>query len=214
VLKLLEQQASAKFPAGTKWEYSNSGYAVLAMIVEKASGQPFGQFLQERIFKPLKMKNTLAYEKGKNEIPHRAYGHSRKDDAWHETDQSPTSAVLGDGGIYSSIGDLAKWDRALREHTLLSQAEMQPAFTPVQPTEVPAKLPDGSTVSYGFGWFLDPYQGHKRMSHDGGTMGFRTTIQRFPDNKLTIIVLANRTDIDPEELALKVADLYLGRKQR
>jgi CubicO group peptidase (beta-lactamase class C family) len=214
VLKLLERQDSAKFPAGTKWEYSNSGYAVLAMIVEKASGQLFGQFLQERIFKPLKMKNTLAYEKGKNEIPHRAYGHSRKDDAWHETDQSPTSAVLGDGGIYSSIGDLAKWDRALREHTLLSQAEMQPALTPVRPTEVPAKLPDGSTVSYGFGWFLDPYQGHKRMSHDGGTMGFRTTIQHFPDDKLTIIVLANRTDINPEELALKVADLYLGQKQR
>jgi CubicO group peptidase (beta-lactamase class C family) len=213
VLKLLEQQTSAKFPAGTKWEYSNSGYAVLAMIVEKASGQPFGQFLQERVFKPLKMKNTLAYEKGKNEIPHRAYGHSKKDDAWHETDQSPTSAVLGDGGIYSSIGDLAKWDRALREHTLLSEAEMQPALTPAQPTEVPAKLPDGSTVSYGFGWFLDPYQGHKRMFHDGGTMGFRTTIQRFPDDKLTIIVLANRTDIDPEELALKVADLYLTQKR-
>jgi CubicO group peptidase (beta-lactamase class C family) len=214
VLKLLEQQASAKFPAGTQWEYSNSGYAVLAMIVEKASGQPFGKFLQERIFTPLKMKNTLAYEKGKSEIPHRAYGHSKKDDAWHETDQSPTSAVLGDGGIYSSIGDLAKWDRSLREHTLLSQAEMQPALMPVQPTEVPAKLPDGSTVSYGFGWFLDPYQGHKRMFHDGGTMGFRTTIQRFPDDELTIIVLGNRTDIDPEELALKVADLYLGQKQR
>jgi len=184
------------------------------MIVEKASGKPFGQFLQERIFTPLKMKNTLAYEQGQNEIPHRAYGHSRKDDTWHETDQSPTSAVLGDGGIYSSIGDLAKWDRALREHTLLSQADMQPALTPVQPTEVPAKLPDGSTVSYGFGWFLDPYQGHNRMSHDGGTMGFRTTIQRFPDDKLTIIVLATRTDIDPEELALKVAGLYLGQKQR
>jgi CubicO group peptidase (beta-lactamase class C family) len=67
-------------------------------------------------------------------------------------------------------------------------------------------------VSYGFGWFVDPYQGHKRMSHDGGTIGFRTTIQRFPDDKLTIIALANRTDINPEELALKVADLYLGTK--
>jgi CubicO group peptidase (beta-lactamase class C family) len=214
VLKLLEQQTSAKFPAGTKWEYSNSGYAVLAMIVEKISGKPFGQFLQERIFTPLKMKNTLAYEKDKNEVPHRAYGHSKKDDGWHETDQSPTSAVLGDGGIYSSIDDLAKWDRALRLHTLLSEAEMQPALTPVQPAAGPAKFPDGPTVSYGFGWFLDPYQGHKRMSHDGGTIGFRTTIQRFPDDQLTIIVLANRTDVNPEELALKVADLYLAKKQR
>jgi CubicO group peptidase (beta-lactamase class C family) len=217
VLQLLEQQTAAKFPAGTQWEYSNSGYAMLAMIVEKVSGKPFGEFLQERIFTPLKMKNTVAYEKGKNEVPHRAYGHTKNDDtkkngAWIETDQSPTSAVLGDGGIYSSIDDLSRWDRALREHTLLSQAEMQPALTPVQPTGGPAKFPDGSTLSYGFGWFLDPYRGHKRMSHNGETIGFLTTIQRFPEDQLTIIVLANRTDIDPEQLALKVADLYFAKK--
>jgi CubicO group peptidase (beta-lactamase class C family) len=213
VLKLLEQQTSVKFPAGTKWEYSNSGYAVLAMIVEKVSGKPFGQFLQERIFTPLKMKNTLAYEKGKNEVPRRAYGHTRKDNSWHETDQSSTSAVLGDGGIYSSLDDLAKWDRALRLHTLLSEAEMQPALTPVKPTDGPAKSPEGAIVSYGFGWFLDPYQGHRRMSHNGDTIGFLTTIQRFPDDQLTIIILANRTDINPEALALKVADLYLVKQQ-
>lgn len=237
VLKLLEQQTSGEFPAGTKWEYSNSGYAVLAMIVEKASGKPFGQFLHDRIFVPLKMTNTLAYEKGKDEVPHRAYGHTREDEAkpdeskkdetkndemkkdetkpgeiWQETDQSPTSAVLGDGGIYSSLDDLAKWDRALRDHTLLSAAEMQPALTPVEPTGGPAKFPDGTSVSYGFGWFLDPYRGHQRMSHDGGTIGFRTTIQRFPNDGLTIIVLANRTDVNPEALALKVADLYLGTR--
>jgi len=216
VLKLLEQQTSGEFPAGTKWEYSNSGYAVLAMIVEKVSGKPFGEFLHERIFAPLKMTNTVAYEKGKNEVPHRAYGHSRiddkvKDSGFHETDQSPTSAVLGDGGIYSSLDDLEKWDRALRNHTLLSAAEMHPALMPVRPPGGPPKL-DDATVSYGFGWFLDPYKGHKRMSHDGGTIGFRTTIQRFTDDGLTIIVLANRTDVNPEELALKAADLYLGTK--
>jgi CubicO group peptidase (beta-lactamase class C family) len=213
VLKLLEQQTTVKFPAGTKWEYSNSGYAVLAMIVEKVSGKPFGEFLQERIFTPLKMANTLAYEKGKNEVPHRAYGHSMQDDGWHQTDQSPTSAVLGDGGIYSSIDDLAKWDRALRLHTLLSEAEMRPALTRVQPTDGPAKSPEGTTVSYGFGWFLDPYHGHRRMSHNGETVGFRTTIQRFPDDQLTIIILANRADTNPEDLALKVADLYLGKQR-
>jgi CubicO group peptidase (beta-lactamase class C family) len=212
VLKLLEQQSAGEFAPGTKWEYSNSGYAVLAMIVEKVSGKPFGQFLRERIFAPLNIKNTLAYEKGKNEVPHRAYGHTKEKDAWRQTDQSPTSAVLGDGGIYSSIDDLAKWDRALRDHTLLSDAEMLPALTPVQLTDSPAKFPNGSPVSYGFGWFLAPYKGHKRMSHDGETIGFRTTIQRFPDDKLTVIVLANRSDINPEELALKVSDLYLSNK--
>jgi CubicO group peptidase (beta-lactamase class C family) len=234
VLKLLEQQTTGKFPAGSKWEYSNSGYATLAMIVEKVSGMPFGQFLHDRIFTPLKMTNTLAYEKGKNEVAHRAYGHTKigqaelgqaelgqselgqsEKDGWKETDQSSTSAVLGDGGIYSSVDDLAKWDRALREHTLLSAAEMQPALT-VQPTSGRTKnsgAPETETnVSYGFGWFLNPYRGHKRMFHDGETIGFRTTIQRFPDEELTVIVLANRGDINPEELALKVADLYLATR--
>jgi CubicO group peptidase (beta-lactamase class C family) len=213
VLKSLEQQTAGQFPPGSKWQYSNSGYAVLAMIVEKVSGKPFGQFLHDRIFVPLKMSNTLAYEKGKNEVPHRAYGHTKqKDGSLQQTDQSPTSAVLGDGGIYSSIDDLEKWDRALREHTLVSETEMQPALTPVQTTRGPAKFESGKPVSYGFGWFLDPYQGHRRMHHDGETIGFRTTIQRFPDDKLTVIVLANRTDVDPEALALKVADLFIENK--
>jgi len=72
------------------------------------------------------------------------------------------------------------------------------------------KTSEGANKSYGFGWFLDPYKKHKRMSHDGETIGFRTTIQRFPGDDLTVIVLANRTDVNPEELALKVADLYFG----
>ena len=209
VLKLLERQTWGKFPAGSMWEYSNSGYATLAMIVERVSGMPFGEFLQQRIFVPLKMTNTLAYEKGKNEVPHRAYGHTPKKDGWLETDQSPTSAVLGDGGIYSSTEDLIRWDRALREHTLLSAAEFEPAVTPVEPTGGQAKNESGRPVAYGFGWFLAPYKGHKRMSHDGETVGFRTTFQRFPDDDLSIIVLANRGDRNPEELALRVADLYL-----
>ena len=210
VLKLLEQQTSGKFPPGSKWEYSNSGYATLAIIVEKVSGQHLGDFLHERIFVPLKMNRTLAYENGRNEVPKRAFGHSKKGNAWEETDQSPTSAVLGDGGIYTCLEDLEKWDRALREHTLLSEAEMQPALIPVK---VAGALPtaSGKAVSYGFGWFLDPYQGHKRMSHDGETVGFRTTIQRLPDDKLTVIVLANRADVDSAQLALKVADLYLEK---
>jgi CubicO group peptidase (beta-lactamase class C family) len=211
VLKLLEQQTAGKFPAGSKWEYSNSGYVTLGLIVEKVSSKPFGQFLQERIFTPLHMANTLAYEKGKNEVTHRAYGHTKEKDGWRETDQSPTSATLGDGGIYSSLDDLAKWDRALREHTLLSEAEMKPALTPVRPTGGQAKSENGEDVGYGFGWFLSPYRAHKRMWHDGETMGFRTTIQRFPDDNLTVIILANRTDVDPKALALKVADLYLGK---
>jgi CubicO group peptidase (beta-lactamase class C family) len=217
VLALLKQQTTTKFVPGTKWGYSNSGYAVLAMVVEKVSGQGFGQFLQERIFGPLKMQNTIAYERGKNEVPHRAYGHSRKESGWRETDQSPTSAVLGDGGIYSSLHDLAKWDEGLRRHMLLSEAEMRPAFTPVklEPAGRRRYRPAGNALfrgkpaAYGFAWFLDPYKGHARIWHFGETVGFRTAIQRFVDDKLTIIVLCNREDVSAQALSLKVADLYL-----
>ena len=209
VLRLLEQQNSGKFVPGTRWEYSNSGYAVLAMIVERVSGQRFEDFLARRIFRPLGMSRTVAYVPSRNQVPNRAFGYRRPsgNDEWQFSDQSPTSAVLGDGGIYSSIEDLAKWDRALLKHSLLNPDEMQPAFAPVQVEGV--KLPDGTPSAYGFGWFLNPYKSHKRMWHYGETSGFHTAIQRFPSEKLTVIVLTNRTDMDTPGLALRVADLYL-----
>jgi CubicO group peptidase (beta-lactamase class C family) len=209
VLELLKQQKTTKFVPGTKWAYSNSGYVVLGIIVGKVSGMPFGEFLRQRIFAPLKMNHTIAYEKGKNEVADRAYGHTKTGSVWRETDQSPTSATLGDGGVYSSLDDLAQWDSALRGHTLLSEAEMQPALTPVKLADGSVEEPDGTSAEYGFGWFLNPYRGHARMWHYGETMGFRTAIQRFVDEKLTIIVLGNRADLEAGNLALKIADVYL-----
>ena len=211
ILAILKQQNTTRFPPGTRWDYSNSGYAVLAMVVERVSGQPFGSFLHDRIFVPLKMDGTVAYEKGKNAVSNRAYGHAHEGGAWHEMDQSSTSAVLGDGGIYSSLDDLAKWDQALAHHTLLSEAEMKPAITPVKVTDGSVREPDGSPAEYGFGWFLNSYMKHPRMWHYGETVGFRTTIQHFVDDKLTIIVLCNRDDVVPAKLALKVADLFLQK---
>lgn len=214
VLRLLEKERAGKFAPGTRWSYSNSGYVVLGLVVAKISGKPLAQFLRERIFAPLGMVQTLAYGKGESEVSQRAYGYSKDRDAWKETDQSATSATLGDGGIYSSLNDFAKWDDALARHTLLSEAEMQPALTAVtladgaQPQwPANADRPAGTPVAYGFGWFLDPYRGHPRMWHYGDTMGFHTYIARFAADKLTIVVLCNRTDLDPEALALKVADL-------
>ncbi|MGH9743779.1 MAG: serine hydrolase, partial [Candidatus Acidiferrum sp.] len=167
---------------------------------------------------------TIVYQKGKNGVANRAFGHSKEGDALNETDQSSTSATLGDGGIYSNLEDLAKWDDALRNHTLLSAKEMQPALVLAKlnggsPTLWPVETNDdnlhpGKPVSYGFGWFLDAYQGHPRMWHTGSTMGFRTVIERFTADNLTIIILANRTDLDPEALALKTADLYLNLKPK
>jgi CubicO group peptidase (beta-lactamase class C family) len=208
VLALLARQHSTKFPPGTKWEYSNSGYVVLGLIVGKVSLQPFPDFLHNRIFSPLHMSGTMAYVRGKNQVPNRAFGHTPENRSWKQTDQSPTSATLGDGGVYSSLADLTKWDRALGDHTLLSQSEMQAALTPVDVPEVVG--PDNMPAQYGFGWFLNPHKGHRRMWHYGETVGFRTTIQRFTDDHLTIILLSNRADLNPSELALKIADLYLG----
>ena len=206
VLKVLGEQSKAAFAPGTQWRYSNSGYAVLARIVETVSGLSFPEFLRRRIFDPVGMQNSVAFVKGQNQVPHRAFGYRQQDGRWIDSDQSPTSAVLGDGGIYSSLDDLEKWDAALANHTLLSAAEMKVALTPVA---VPggAKRADGTAVQYGFGWFLDPYRGRARMYHDGDTSGFKTTIQRFVDERLTIIILSNRTDTDVDALAVKIADM-------
>jgi CubicO group peptidase (beta-lactamase class C family) len=208
VLALMEKASTTKFPPGSKWEYSNSGYCVLAMVVEKVSGKSFAEFLRERIFVPLKMTHTIAYEKGQSEVSNRAYGHTPQGNTFRETDQSSTSATLGDGGVYTSLTDLARWDDALQHHTLLNATEMQPALTPVHPTAAPAEE-NGHPVSYGFGWFLDPYRGHERMWHYGETVGFRTSIQRFPKDHLTVIVLCNRAGLSAIDLALKTAELYL-----
>ena len=219
VLDLLKRESGGKFAPGTQWSYSNSGYVVLGLVVAKVSGKPFREFLRERIFAPLEMSGTLAYQSGQNEVAERAYGHSKEGDAWKETDQSSTSATLGDGGIYSSLTDLAKWDEALGQHQLLSEKEMEPALTPGQliggaQAKWPANSdrPVGTPVSYGFGWFLNPYRGHARMWHYGDTMGFHSYIVRFPNDKLSVIVLCNRTDLDPESLALKTADLFIGSR--
>jgi CubicO group peptidase (beta-lactamase class C family) len=216
VLALLKRQPAPKFAAGTSWAYSNSGYVVLGLIVAKVSGVPFGDFLRQRIFEPLHMNHTLVYVKGSNSVSSRAFGHTKRAEGLVETDQSSTSATQGDGGIYSNLEDLAKWDQALANHALLSEAEMEPALTPVRLAdgsetrwpEAPGddNLNPGKPVAYGFGWFLDPYAGRARMWHSGSTRGFSTVIERFTTERLTIVVLCNRTDLDASQLALQVAD--------
>jgi CubicO group peptidase (beta-lactamase class C family) len=182
--------------------------------VEKRSGMRFGDFLRARIFVPLEMTSTIAYEKGKNEVTNRAYGSTMTGTQWRETDQSSTSATLGDGGVYTSLNDLEKWDRALEKHTLLSAQEMQPSLTAATtPNGGPLQEVSGNVAPlYGFGWFLDPYRGHRRYAHYGETVGFRNAIQRFPDDHLTVIVLSNRAELDASAFAERVADLYLAKR--
>jgi CubicO group peptidase (beta-lactamase class C family) len=218
VMELLKKEQRGKFRPGTSWSYSNSGYVLLGIIVGKASGKTYGEFLQERIFKPLEMGHTIVFQKGKNEVVNRAFGHSKENGLLKETDQSSTSATLGDGGIYSNLEDLAKWDDALRNHALLSEKEFQPALVPVKLNDGSEphwpkernddNLHPGKPVAYGFGWFLDPRERRQRMWHTGSTVGFRSVIERFTGGKgLSVIILSNRADLEPEKLALQVADL-------
>lgn len=196
VLRLLEPQDSVYFKPGVSYRYSNSGYALLALIVERASGKSFAAFLRERIFLPLGMNHTVAYEEGTSTVSNRAFGYTMKDGVWTRKDQSTTSAVLGDGGIYSSIDDLAKWDAALYDSRLLSDDFRRLAFTPHTAT-------DRADVKYGFGWRITG----EILWHSGETVGFRNVIVRNPSRRLTVVMLTNRDAPAPYETALAVARL-------
>lgn len=214
VLELLKQLKTGDFPPGEEWRYSNSGYVLLGLIIEKASGQPFDEFLHDRIFAPLGMEATVLYERNKNTVQSRAYGHTRVSGRWQIKDQSLASATRGDGRIYSSVEDLIKWDQAWRDESLLTNDEKKLALTPVKVRGKGPVDPDGHPAAYGFGWFLNPWEGHPRAWHYGETTGFRTTIQRFYEDGLTVIILANRDDLDPSSLALRLAGSFLSSKSR
>lgn len=194
VLRLLELENRTYFAPGTRYRYSNSGYALLALIVERASGQTFASFLREDIFVPLGMSNTVAHEEGVSTVAHRAFGYSSTNGAWTRTDQSVTSAVLGDGGIYSSIDDLARWDAALYDERLLRRESRELAFTPATDTDEP-------NVKYGFGWRITG----DTLWHSGETRGFRNVIVRDPRRRLTVVILTNRNDPPPYAKALEIA---------
>lgn len=202
VLRIEMRQTKTDFPPGTRYRYSNSAYALLALIVEQRSGQTFAQFLNQHIFAPLKMAHTLAYEEGLRVVSHRAFGHSPAGDGFKRTDQSLTSSVLGDGGIYSSVMDLAKWDAALYTTKLVSRKMLAQAYTPAVATDKPGR-------SYGFGWYLGEYRGLRAIWHSGETRGFRTRLSRFPEKKFTVILLANRSDVVLEDLSLRIVDIAL-----
>ena len=198
VLHLLEKERRVYFAAGTDYRYSNGGYSMLALIVEKASGRTFQAFLRYRIFEPLGMHDTLAYVTEGPAVPNRAFGYSLTAGKWESTDQSLTSAVLGDGGVYSSIDDLARWDAALYDNRLLSDQSRRLAFTAWTRT-------DEADIQYGFGWRITG----ETLWHSGESVGFRNVIVRYPQRHLSVIVLTNRDDPEPYRKALAIAAVFL-----
>ena len=187
VLNYMKQQDHTLVPPGSKFRYSNGGFVLLGLIVEKVSGIPFPEFLQKNVFQPLGMKHTVFYHRDDHtDRARRAYGYSPKGDAFLRTDQSLTSSTRGDGTVYSSVDDLFKWDQALYTKRLVSAETLKQAFTPGVAVD--------ETTGYGFGWFLETKHGLRMIWHSGNTKGFTSVIQRFPDQHFTVIVLTNRND--------------------
>jgi CubicO group peptidase (beta-lactamase class C family) len=202
-LQLMYKANGLYFTPGAQYKYSNTGYAILALIVEKISGQDYGVFLKENIFKPLKMKNSVAFEEGKSTIPNRAFGYSLNNGSWVETDQSLTSAVLGDGGIYTNTIEMSQWINALWNYKLLGSEMQIQAWTR-------KKLNSGAPIDYGYGWHIEDYKNITHPHHGGSSIGFRNQLLLFPEQKLMVILLTNRNEGDPMNEAHKIADLYLN----
>jgi len=203
VLKILCENDSVYFRAGTSYRYSNSAYALLSLIVEKVSGLSFADFLSKNIFEPLNMKNTIAFEVGKSVVQNRAFGYALVNGRIQFSDQSMTSAVLGDGGIYSSLEDLFNWDQSLYGNKILTDDNIKLSFFRHTKAETDSSY-------YGFGWRLDDFMKLKRVYHTGSTCGFSNVFMRFPDKKFSVVVLMNQRDLPALEYGNRVASIVIN----
>jgi D-alanyl-D-alanine carboxypeptidase len=206
-------------PPGRRFDYNNTGYALLALLIEKVSGKPWDAFLADRIFGPLGMSATRL-DHPDMIISNRAAGYQcegsplgggrpphDKHGLINSYRSNPTIWFNGSGGLVSTVLDIAKWDAALRSKTLLNAHSLEEMWTA-------ARLDDDTLLrtfrgnEYGLGWFLDVHRGHRVVTHSGGLGGFATCITRFPARDLSIIVLANREGGNPTSLANEVAGFY------
>lgn len=194
------------FPVGEKHEYSNTAYVVLTKVLEKVTGQTFREYLKENIFEPAGMDNTKAFEDGVNTVNDRAYGYTIEESGVRETDQNKWSALLGDGGIYSNLEDLYKWDQILYTDKLMGQKYMDMAVTN-------HKTNDGELMDYGYGWRLENYKGLDVEYHTGSSIGFRNILYRIPSKNFSIVLLTNRDEggeFSTLETAHKIVDVIFN----
>jgi CubicO group peptidase (beta-lactamase class C family) len=191
-----------EWAAGSKWDYRNTNYVVLGILIHKITGKTYAAFLDERIFRPLGMTSARLIS-DRDIIYNRASGYAfdngqLKNAKW----VSPTFNSTADGSLYFSVLDFAKWDAALYTTRLLSQASLDRIWTVY-------RLNDGqpNPAHYGFGWFIEQFHGHKIIRHNGKMWGFTSTILRYPDDSLCVVVLTNQHDADAESIADVVAGL-------
>ena len=202
LLKMVEAIPLAS-PPGTKYAYSNLGFLTLGILIHRASGQFYGDFLEQRVFQPLGMTSTRIISEA-DIVPNRAAGYRWANGGWKNQEWvSPTLNTTADGALYFSILDLARWDAALYTEKLLPRSALEQMWTV-------AKYKDGTPNSghYGFGWFIHTVNGHHLIEHAGQWQGFNTNISRYLDDKLTVVVLTNLDHCGPNEVTHGVAALY------
>jgi len=199
------------FDPGAKWHYDNAGYRLLGYIVEKVSGQSYGDFLRENFFQPLGMTNTGVYG-AHADLPHEALGYCLGTNGFTRPLNFDMSWWGGAGAIYSTVEDLYRWNEGLFNGRVLDAASLQAAFTPVKENEAQVNSDSG----YGFGWEVRRARGLRVIWHNGGLDGFRSMLLRAPDEKFTVAVLANaepgRPNAIPELVAGEVGHFFLADK--
>jgi CubicO group peptidase (beta-lactamase class C family) len=194
-------QFPLEFPSGQGWQYSNSGYYLLGWVVEEASGQSYPEFLNAHIFRPLGMSSTQVNDP-RRLVKNRAVGYTREDGQLRNAPYVDMSWPYAAGAIVSNVIDLAKWDAAISSHRLITSSSLEQMWTPVA-------LTSGRTVPYGFGWDLSPTNGRQTMAHGGSIPGFLTFMARYPEDRLTVIVLTNADFSEPEQITRQVAGLFV-----
>ena len=189
-----------EFTPGARQSYSSTGYALLGIIIHRVTGQFYGDFLQEHLFRPLGMR-TARVNSDADIVPNRAAGYYLVNDTLKNQDWvSPSINSTADCCLSLTVRDFAQWAIGLNHAKVLSRAGLETSWTP-------ARLNDGGMYPYGFGWNLTQQRGYRRIGHSGAWLGFQATIQRYPDFDITVIVLANLAQAKPESIALGIAGL-------
>ncbi len=200
VLDIVSRQKSLNFTPGDHYSYSNTGFNLAAIIVERVSGMPFSRFEQERIFAPLGMTHTSWRDDHTRIVKGRAMAYELKDGAYH-TDM-PFENVHGNGGLLTTVGDLLKWNENFVDPKVGDAALIKTMITPTQ-------FNDGKPQHYAFGLMVDDYRGVLNVNHSGSTAGYRAHLNRFPDSRTSVAVLCNTANGDATRSANRVSDLYL-----
>ena len=201
LLWLLHRQEGLNHPTGTEFLYNNTGYALLALLVERVSGTTFRRFVTERVFGPLGMTQSDVKEEVGQVVRGLSTGYWGHDPATLRVAQPPFS-FTGPTGVVTTVRDLARWDANFYAPRAGTRALLDSMTTP-------QRLDDGTTIGYGMGLFIGTYRGRRMISHAGSDPGYKADFIRFPEDSLSVVVLCNAFDIAPTPLALQVADLYL-----